>query len=133
MKKTHKNSTNVPKRSKTENQKFCIKKTYVHIDCSKVRSRAIQKRLKKRNSKMGQDMRDCQKNSQMHSCFLIWFRNINRLMSEELLSNDRRVEKLLTPPAFEPHALPTVLFGPFFCYAATNFILPTSFTSEWVQ
>ena len=28
-------------------------------------------------------------------------KNINRLMSEELLSNDRRVEKHLTPPGFE--------------------------------
>ena len=28
--------------------------------------------------------------------------NINRLVSEELLSNDRRVEKHLTPPGFVP-------------------------------
>ena len=39
----------------------------------------------------------------------------------ELLSNDRWVEKHLTPPGFVPG------------YAAMDFILATSFTSEWEQ
>ena len=53
-------------------------------------------------------------------------------MSEELLSNDKLVEKndhvgIRTP---HPYALTTRLSGPYWCYAATNFILETSFTLE---
>ena len=50
-------------------------------------------------------------------------------MSEELLSNDRRVEKHLTPPEFNPLGYQVHLF----CYAATDSILATTFTSEWEQ
>ena len=52
--------------------------------------------------------------------------NINRLMSEELLSNDRRVKKTFDPtgirttafPLQKQQSLPTVLFVPNFSYAA---------------
>ena len=57
--------------------------------------------------------------------------NINRLISDELFSNDWRVEKQLTTP--KPEALPTRLSDPYCFYAATDFILATSFTSEWEQ
>ena len=58
-------------------------------------------------------------------------------MSEELLSNDKRVEKHLTPPGFEPLTSRFITICtaicPYFCYAATDYILARSFNSEGEQ
>ena len=55
----------------------------------------------------------------------------------KMLSNNRRVDKHLTPPGFKPLTSRSITkctdnsaIGPCFCFAATDFIIATSFTSE---
>ena len=67
--------------------------------------------------------------------------NINQLMSDELLSNNRLVEKHSTPPAFEPltsrsinsctvHSAIRPLLFHYFYFAAIEFILATKFSEN---